>query len=288
MKKTYTILILILGTCIYAQVGISKNNDFEPDQSAIFQVDSDDGKAVILPISESRAQLPYHNATQPDEYDDDATYQGAIAFDREHANVNEYEGEKWASPFDFIVARKTPRLAHFVRNGNVDINAGLFGFTYAGKVIPYLSSHALSFNNIGITVSGNGQEFTTTQPGVYKISFKHHMQEPNWVTELLLYPALNRTLWVNLDVDKGSGYQTLGQANIRTGNLFGNIFNLESNTDSTPTYSSSVNVYLPAGAKVRTVFDGERSGVAVFSDTMRLYNPSSNSHGEIIFELINF
>jgi hypothetical protein len=188
MKKLLLFFIFLPGILV-SQVKITDNAvNINPHNDAMLHVESGLNKGVILPIVQDTTKLPYYGPTvfpdnQGDNYGDDPSFAGALAFAREQESFYVYDGERWKRRR--AIMENPYFLSRFVGKSGPDdgislfcINIPLIGIQCTGDGPNSLvrfggtdnSMYGPLPNDAKITVQNDYRDFVIQQDGTYAIS----------------------------------------------------------------------------------------------------------------------
>ncbi|GEM_PF-5187314 len=284
MRFFYFYLIYLANISLYAQVGISKDNDFVPHEDAALHVEGEN-KTVILPKADDPIAFPLYDTSQPDNYQDDPGLAGAIIYNESDESIYQYDGEKWKISDPMTETLRTPQLAHFTRSGNVRIGSCSPCSTV---IVPFVSNGGQDFNNIisDIQLMPNGNTFQVNTTGVYRISFKSPVQIGRSLAEQAIAFSADIFLELQVSSDNGSTWRTYSSNNYtESGGIIGGV---TINISIRPNLSLSTALNLSANDRIRLRFGGERTVFPFGPNYIDMDTPSTGAIGEIIFEKVNF
>lgn len=185
MKKLLMLILISLNLLsVYGQVGISKDNSFNPDNRTQFHI-KQDNEVVRLPRVNNTNALP----TSGFGTTDDGT-EGSIIYNKETGSIVQNDGTKWNISDVIVTTRKNGKTARFVRSGDATLdfgNCGLTGLSCSGNKVIDAGVHFYNFtNNINneayndipsdvSLVSTINPQIRFNSKGLYRISFKSGM-----------------------------------------------------------------------------------------------------------------
>lgn len=186
MKKLFLSFIFIPGILV-SQVKITDNSaNINPHNDAMLHVESGLNKGVILPIVQDTTKLPYYGPTvfpdnQGDNYGDDPSFDGALAFARGQKSFYVYDGERWKRRR--VIMENLHFLSRFVGQSGQDITQVCVNIPFIGvqctgggpnSLVRFGGTGNSMYgplpNDANITVQNNYQDFVIQQDGTYAIS----------------------------------------------------------------------------------------------------------------------
>lgn len=263
-KNVLSILLCLLGSVAYAQVGISKDrSNNQPHPNAILDVKSTiPATAVLLP---SVSQIS--NAVNPN--GDDA-FKGALVYNKSNASVYEHDGTNWQSVYNYITETKSQYLAHFSRPSNLSLTCNNLILGCSADGIMSLTGSGLSdFKGNLINVSAASNVLTVNETGVYRIIYRSYasISGQNIEAQLRLQKANAATPTVFTTVDSQSFTST------------------NANLGYTPVFNGSIVLYANTGDQFR-LQGFVNSGIGLSNPSVTFQNNTANGIGEVIFEKI--
>ena len=98
MKK-YFAFVGILG-CILANSQIVIGGSTPSNSHTQLELQNSGQKVLILPVAENETTLPKYNISQPDKYDDDATMEAMLMYNKNESLTKVYDDTKWEQAFN--------------------------------------------------------------------------------------------------------------------------------------------------------------------------------------------
>ncbi|SEW27102.1 hypothetical protein SAMN05421841_1948 [Chryseobacterium wanjuense] len=132
-------------------------------------------KVLIFPVAENETILPKYNASQPDKYDDDASMEAMLMYNKAESITRVYDGTKWENAFNTKNSSTTwTRASINSTNMTCLSTSDLFG-----QLLQLCSSDNLKFSVPGnssqfsdyLSVVRNSETFRIRQKGLYRINF---------------------------------------------------------------------------------------------------------------------
>jgi|GEM_PF-1630748 hypothetical protein len=132
-------------------------------------------KVLILPVAENETILPKYNSSQPDKYDDDATMEAMLMYNKAESLTKVYDGTKWEQAFNAKNKSTTWTRANINSTNMTCLSTSdLFG-----QLLQLCSSNNLQFSvpanstqfSDYLSVVRNSETFRIRQKGLYRINF---------------------------------------------------------------------------------------------------------------------
>ncbi|MET3538945.1 hypothetical protein [Chryseobacterium limigenitum] len=132
-------------------------------------------KVLILPVAENETVLPKYNIAQPDKYDDDATMEAMLMYNKGESLTKVYDGTKWKQAFN-AKNKSTTWTRASINSTNMTClsTSDLFG-----QLLQLCSSDNLKFSvpsnssqfSDYLSVVRDSETFRIRQKGLYRINF---------------------------------------------------------------------------------------------------------------------
>lgn len=132
-------------------------------------------KVLILPVAENETVLPKYNNAQPDKYDDDATMEAMLMYNKAESLTKVYDGTKWKQAFNAKNKSTTWTRANINSTNMTCLSTSdLFG-----QLLQLCSSNNLKFSvpanssqfSDYLSVVRDSETFRIRQKGLYRINF---------------------------------------------------------------------------------------------------------------------